>query len=589
MHDEAKAHEGRLALGASQTAAWTHLLVAPPVILGYVGAAHRTALGAAAWLVALNTVALAGLLVSARRRLFRRLPFLPFLLHVGLWCNAQIAALLWITREGPDGLFFAAYFVLLFGICAFVPAPVRWVASSAAMAPFSFAAVAMAERLPRVPTRELSLLSIVAAAATLASFAATRRYRVQLRRRLAAERTSRHLADLDRAKSEFLAEVSHDLMNPLTAVLGPIRGVLRDRTLELLPFHRERLQLALRAISRLEAMTSDVLDLARIDAGVGLLHLARVDMVELVREQVRLMETHAAEGQHALQLAAPDGPLPATVDPDKMGRVVMNLLANACKFSPPSTVVHITVRPVSGGVSIEVADHGPGVAPDEQEAIFRRYERGRAGKGVRGAGIGLAVVKEFVELHGGTARVVSAPAQGATFQVSVPDRAGVETGAVPMFVAAPPVVADPGSSTSRIPVDEPARCTAPRRRAVVVEDQDEVRALVCLELRADLEVHEAPDAEEALDQVRQFPPDVVLADLVLPGMDGAELCRRLRAERATAHVPILLFSVRDDVETQVSVLDAGADDFVTKPFDPEVLRARVRALLRRTSSLDPGP
>lgn len=427
---ETQSHERHMALIGSRIAAWAHLGLCPLVVLGYMAIVHPAAIVPAAVLVAANTAALLALLWAMQKRPLRSAHFLPFFLHVGVMCNAQIVALMWIAHEGPHGFFFFAYVFILFGAATFTPAPLGWAAATASLAPLSYAAFLFATR-GQLGTSgpDLLILTVLAVTATAANLGLSRRYRFQVEQRVAAEVASRRLAELDQAKSEFFAAVGHDLMNPLSAVYGPIKGALQDKSLKLPPFHARSLQLALRASTRLEAMISDLLELARIDAGVGTLRLARADVVELAREQLQAMETYARGVGQKLCLDAPDGEVVLTVDPGKLARVLMNLISNACKFAPRGTAIRVGVRATEGGVEIEVEDHGPGIPAEEQEKIFRRFERGRGSKGLRGSGIGLAVVREFVELHGGSVRLVSEPGKGATFVVSVPDNAGAEPAA----------------------------------------------------------------------------------------------------------------------------------------------------------------
>ncbi len=392
--------------------------------------------------------------------------------------------------------------------------------------------------------------------------------------------------ELDQAKTQFFTNINHDLRSPLTVVMGGISSILADVSLG--PGrHRHFLELTLRSAARLEAMINDMLELSRIDSGMGRLEISRVDVREMARALVQMSEVYARGLKLELKLETGDRALFIDGDFDKLERVLMNLLFNACKFSRPSTAVTIGAREEADGVLLTVRDEGNGIPPEDCARIFDRFyrvpESGSAvsPKRVKGTGLGLAVVKEFVELHRGKVWVTSEVGVGSSFSVWLPRSLPTDLTAVRRQRAA-----RTHSSTQLLVPAAPAQRPALVSPAfgapiLVVEDDDEVRRYLCAELSRSHPLVEATSGEQALSLVAERLPQLVLTDVMLPGIDGLEVSRRLREDPRTAQLPIVVFSSRGDLQARLSAFEAGADDFVHKPFDPRELHARLEALLRR--------
>lgn len=391
------------------------------------------------------------------------------------------------------------------------------------------------------------------------------------------------LREIDGFKTKFFANVSHELRTPLTLILGPVNQLLQN------PEHLdERERFRLTAIKRnaqaLLQQVNDLLDLARIDAGEMPLVYVCGDVVALVREVAAGFAAAAEERGITLAFTGAEE-LYADVDRAKFARVVANLLSNAFKFTPENGRIRCSVeRLPDERLLLSVQDNGPGV-PDAMKApIFDRYSQGEDELSSKGSGLGLNIVKEFVELHRGTISVLDAPERGAVFQVALPLRA--PSGA---FVrAAEPAGAffvEHGAGQLKpltAPVHPGAASTA---RILVAEDNPDLRQFLYDVLADDYLVTLVEDGAMALASFQDSPPDLVITDLMMPEMDGERFIRQLRGACAST-VPVLVLSARADDALRETLLEGFVQDYITKPFSPQELRARVRNLVTVKRTVD---
>lgn len=567
-------------LARTRVAALIAAVVMPVTIFWYFSALEPEQMRLALLGAALADTGVVLVLLALRVPLFQRAYHLPFFLLVGVVCSGTEAVLLQLTGGSRASNFLFPYFLILFGIATLFPARLGWAVAAALMCPFTFAVgegFAWGSLRPGKPTLDFMLLVNSAFIAIIGNRVVTRTFFREVEHRRALELANLRLRELDKAKSDFFANLSHDLRTPLNIIIGPVQSVVRKGT-GIDEKSRRYLEMALRGARRLDGMINDLLDLARIEAGVVNVDLAREDLRQLLLGVVETTAPYAASVGQRLELIAPPGPCPLDVDRDKLERVVANLVSNALKFSAPGSAVRLTLQDGGNVVSIGVQDEGPGIAPEEQERIFARFARGSdgAGRRTRGAGIGLSVVREFVELHGGSVHVESVLGKGSTFVVRLPRPEGVVPAAVPL----------PGETVTYGAAEEPISDSTELPRLLLVEDDDEARLFLTSELSGFAEIIPASDGDAAV-ALADTRPDVILMDVNLPRTDGIEACRRLRRHPMTASVPIIIFSSRGDLETRLSAFEAGADDFLHKPMEPLELRARIDTLRRRARSATP--
>ncbi len=401
------------------------------------------------------------------------------------------------------------------------------------------------------------------------------------------------LAELDRAKTTFFTNISHELRTPLTLLLGPAEDALTDRSAPLPGKHRARLMTIQRNGQRLLKLVNTLLDFSRLEAGQVRARFEPLDLARYTAELASMFES--AFERAGLALTTQITPLPERlhVDREMWAKIVLNLLSNALKATFAGGIT-VGLRPVDGGADLSVSDTGIGIPAGEQARLFERFHRvsGAPLRTHEGSGIGLALVAELAALHGGRVSVESTVGAGSTFTVRIPGgtehlpRDQVTTELVDDVPEAAHYFAGylaeasrwlaeqpDGAATDRVPAGDE------RPRVLVVDDNADMREYVAGLLTRDYAVETAADGQAALDKAIRLLPDLVLTDVTLPKLDGFGLLAALREHSATLHVPVVMLSARAGEEATVEGLEAGADDYLVKPFSGRELLARVRANL----------
>jgi signal transduction histidine kinase/DNA-binding response OmpR family regulator/ligand-binding sensor domain-containing protein len=429
------------------------------------------------------------------------------------------------------------------------------------------------------------------------------------------------LKELDAAKDRFFANVSHEFRTPLTLIRGPVREVREAlQRGDVDPQEQgEQLAIAERNTARLRRLIEQILGLARLDAGTYELDALPTDLGDAVSRIVRRFEPLAERHRLALTVEAkattPGEEAeahPVYVDPEALEHVMGNLLSNAIKFTPEGGDVAVTVHGHPDAVEVVVSDTGPGIPADQQATIFDRFQQVEEEKATdqEGTGIGLAFSQDLVELHGGTLTVESTEGEGTAFVVRLPrgrdalrsdqladgsTGAALEDGAsTAEFVSssdvqspssAPPSASStagasfPDAASGAGEQSDPDQQREQSRIVLIVDDNADVRRYVRSVLEPEFTVLEAADGAEGGTVARNELPDVILADVMMPAVDGHEMTRRLKDDPDTATIPIIMVTARAETQDEVTGLRVGADDYVTKPFDANVLRQRVGGVL----------
>jgi signal transduction histidine kinase len=403
------------------------------------------------------------------------------------------------------------------------------------------------------------------------------------------------LAELDRTKTAFFSNVSHEFRTPLTLMLGPLEDLLASGRLpgEVL----EEVRLIHRNAMRLLRLVNTLLDFSRLEAGRLEASFEPTDLSSFTLELASSFDSAVERAGLTLTMDCPPLSEPAYVDREMWEKIVLNLLSNALKFTFEGGV-SVRLREEAGRVVLQVADTGTGIPESELPRLFERFYRVRGARSRthEGTGIGLSLVQELVRLHGGEVLVESQEGRGTTFTVSIPQGkahlpqeriqaprrlASTATGVAPFSAEASrwsdrrsqPPVAAPGPAVS------PPAQALPRGRVLLADDNADMREYVRRVLSAAFEVETVPDGQAALEAVRAHPPELVLTDVMMPRLDGFGLLRALREDPRTRPIPVLMLSARAGEEASIEGLEAGADDYLVKPFSARELLARVRSNL----------
>ena len=410
------------------------------------------------------------------------------------------------------------------------------------------------------------------------------------------------LAELDHAKTTFFSNVSHEFRTPLTLMLGPLDEVLTEASERLSPEHHELLVAVRRNGLRLLNLVNTLLDFSRIEAGRAQASYQLTDVATFTREIASAFDSAMQNAGLSFSVECQPIAEPVYLDRDMWEKIVLNLLSNAYKFTFAGEVV-LTMKSVDGAVELRVRDTGVGIPEANREQVFERFHRieSTQARTYEGTGIGLALVQELVKLHDGSVRVESAVDAGSTFIVTIPggkEHLPAERIQAAQALASTTIRAEAYVEEARrwsgseldVDVDEamlgerlsfaspPKPKAAEKRELIVVADDNaDMRQYLTRLLSERYEVHAVADGRQALEARQQLRSALVLADVMMPHLDGFGLLRAIRDDSALADTPVILLSARAGEESRVEGLEADADDYLIKPFAARELLARVAA------------
>jgi len=403
---------------------------------------------------------------------------------------------------------------------------------------------------------------------------------------LQLEEQSEKLEEMDKIKSRFFANISHEFRTPLTLIMGPLEKMLsRYREKE----EEKDLKLMLRSSRRLLGLINQLLELSKFDSGKVQLEVSRQNPVTFLKGITASFEILADRRELDLRFRAEEEDITLYIDLAKMEEVMCNLLGNAVKFTPAGGRIIVSVKTSPENVEISVADTGPGIPPEDMAHIFDRFYQADSTHEHhrKGSGIGLAIAKELVELHGGEISVRSIEGEGTEFIIRLPRVPADVKGGVPADYkqkerAYEPVF-DVDSEEEEKEEPGPETLTTAdadgKHMVLVVEDSADMRAYIRGTLEPFYTVVNAVDGKEGIEKAREFIPDLIISDIMMPGVDGCELCRVLKSARETSHIPIILLTAKASEANILEGLETGADDYITKPFSTRILCARIKNLI----------
>jgi Signal transduction histidine kinase len=406
----------------------------------------------------------------------------------------------------------------------------------------------------------------------------------KLRQKFELEQERQHvkrMQELDRLKLKFLTNLSHDFRTPISLIMGPVEQLIEteDKAANI-----EKLHMVRRNARRLLNLVNQLLDFRKMEEHELKLHLAPGEFISFLREVTESFRDLSERKNIQFVFTSCIDRLDTLFDRDKIERILFNLLSNAFKFTLGGGLIIVDLQKAERSaeddctwVTIKVADTGIGIPEDKKDLIFDRFFQSETNTSVvnQGTGIGLAITREFVKLHGGSIDVESEPGKGCTFTIQLPlQRAEV---AVP----------EPAPAAKKV-AEEPVAVThdAPYRLSVLlVEDNEDFRFYLKDNLRAHYRVIEAANGKEGWQKALSHHPHLIVSDISMPEMDGIALVKKLKADKRTGHIPVIMLTAMNGQEQQIKGLETGACDYITKPFNFEVLNAKIKNLLELKSTM----
>ena len=382
------------------------------------------------------------------------------------------------------------------------------------------------------------------------------------------------------AKLQFFTNISHELRTPLTLIADPIEHIVNDENLT--KQQRNMLQIVEKNVSILMRLVNEILDFRKIQNKKMKLTLSEFELTGYLKEWVSTFESIATKRKIKVDLIIP-APIRLCADIYKVERIFYNLLSNALKYTDEGGNITIKAKSTDETVEICVKDTGRGIAKEDIRHIFDRFYQVR-NSNKDGTGIGLAIVKAFTELQGGTAKVESEVGEGSEFTITLPKRVAGDNFQPADESYTKNDFLDESSAVTDISTENKvSKITSDRQedkpRVLVIDDNADIRAYATTLLSDEYDVMEASDGAEGLRKAVREVPDVVVCDVMMSGMDGLECCKRLKADSLTCHIPVILLTAKTLDEYRAEGYAYGADAYLTKPFNGNVLKARIKNLI----------
>lgn len=401
--------------------------------------------------------------------------------------------------------------------------------------------------------------------------------------------------EINQSKIKFFINISHEFKTPLTLILSPLEKLIRemDESSED-ENHKYLIHLVYNNALRLSRLINQIMDIRKIDAGAIHLKAQPTDIVMVSKNIFNYFQDQAINHHIVYQFNADISENTLWLDNEKFEKIMFNLLSNAFKFTPDfGTITYSISNYDLKTVCLSIKDSGHGIPSNEIDKVFNRFYRVENEKteNSSSSGIGLSIVKEYTELHGGKVKVVSEPDKGAEFLVYLPlgDDHLSEEQKIPYDSKE---LSSPSEFASFIPVNYPedvkmfaGKGQNKLPRVLVIEDNYELRKYISDSMSSEFNVFQAADGEEGLNMVSQLLPNLVVCDVMMPGISGFEVCRKIKSDIQTSHIPIILLTVLNSEKNQIDGYECGADAYLTKPFDILVLKARIINILQSRARL----
>lgn len=419
--------------------------------------------------------------------------------------------------------------------------------------------------------------------------------RIRERNELRIERLKvKQQEELSQAKMQFFTNISHEFRTPLTLIIGPLERMLAT---ENDPERKQSTQMMLRNAGRLLQLINQILELRKAEQGKMKLRVQRLELVAFVSEALCSFTELASQKQISLTYTWEPDKIPVWYDPDMLDKCLYNLLSNAFKFTPEGGKVQVDVQQgEEGRIYLRISDTGRGMSAETAKQVFERFYQGDGPSAASGTGIGMHLTKTIVELHGGSIEVQSEEGKGSLFCLTIlpgeahfaPEEKSNEAYKPRSAEAISPTQEQneeqsiPGSGQSNLPEQE---IDSSRVTLLIVEDDEDMRRYIREELQDIYQIEEAVNGKTGLAKALKLLPDLIITDVMMPEMSGTDMCRSLKANPETCHIPIIILTAQGDLEHRIEGLETGADSYIPKPFNSKHLRIRAEKLIELRRSM----
>ena len=418
--------------------------------------------------------------------------------------------------------------------------------------------------------------------------------REKIKSQLIIERANaRKLHEVDMMKLKFFTNISHEIRTPLTLILGPLNKLLQSISID--AETRQSLKLMKRNTLNLDRLISQLLDFRKLQSGNLKLNLTEADIVSFIRNIVNSFSNYASEKEIRLSFNTLKKRLFVAFDPDKIEKILNNLLSNALKYTDPKGAISVNISLIFDSndenfvdeidekqyIEINVKDTGKGIPQKNIDKIFFRFFQSDKQDESTGTGIGLAMVKDMVKLHKGKIFVTSKEGKGTKFTIRIPYDLKAESNTVN---TKPKEKTEASAELYELEkANQPI--TVNSKIMLIVEDNADVREFISSHFGSMYQIHQAVNGEEGWKKALDIVPDIIVSDIIMPKVDGYDFCKRIKNDERTSHIPIIFLTAMHSNEHEIKGLTQGADDYITKPFDLSVLQAKVENILSIRDSL----
>ena len=413
------------------------------------------------------------------------------------------------------------------------------------------------------------------------------------------------LHEVDQMKSRFFTNISHEFRTPLTLILGPVKQIIGKINDEKI---KDELKVVHKNANRLLGLVNQLLDISKLESGRMKLQTTPRNIVSLIKALTLSFTSYAERKRITLKFNSTEEEIVAYIDKDKIEKIITNVLSNAFKFTPDGGRIEVSVKSSSfpylvkgelkgGFIEIVISDTGVGISKEKLPKIFDRFYQvdGSHTREQEGTGIGLSLTKELVELHKGKIEVESDEGKGTTFTISIPLGKGHLK---PEEIVGRDTDEDKDYDTEEVVVEEVADISGEKKKKIdftiyekepqplllLVEDNSDVRNYIKNNIKKEFRILEAVNGDEGWNKCIESPsdgPDLIVSDVMMPKMDGFELCEKIKNDERTSHIPVILLTAKAASSDKIEGYKTGADDYIMKPFEPEELKARIENLIEQ--------